>query len=94
MVHHDPEAQHIHSMSEGREIRKQKPDLEVVAEGMMTVAEVADALRLSRTTVYQLFETGQLAYCRFGRSRRIPKLAVLELAASKLTGGWSTGPVR
>ncbi len=59
---------------------------ELVRDGLMTVAEAVAFLRLSRSTVYALMDTGELAYVRIGRARRIPKRAVVALAAAHLKG--------
>jgi len=59
---------------------------ELVSDGLMTIAEVVAFLRLSRSTVYGLMDTGKLACVRFGRARRIPRLAVVKLAAANLVG--------
>ena len=40
-------------------------------ENFVTVAEVADRLRVSNMTVYRLIQAGQLAAVRVGRSYRI-----------------------
>jgi excisionase family DNA binding protein len=42
----------------------------------LTVAEVADMMRVSRMTVYRLVHAGQLPAIRFGRSFRVPESAV------------------
>lgn len=44
----------------------------------LTVAEVALAMRVSKMTVYRLVHTGDLPAVRFGRSYRVPELAVEE----------------
>ena len=44
--------------------------------GLMTVVEVAAALRVSRTTVYRLVHAGTLPGKRLGRSVRVPRHAV------------------
>ena len=43
----------------------------------LTVAEVADMMRVSRMTVYRLVHSGDLPAIRFGRSFRVPESAVL-----------------
>lgn len=56
----------------------------------LTVAEVADMMRVSRMTVYRLVHSGQLPAIRFGRSFRVPESAVaeaLEVVAPHLDGG-------
>ncbi len=42
----------------------------------LTVAEVADMMRVSNMTVYRLVHAGELPAVRFGRSFRIPESAV------------------
>ncbi len=57
---------------------------EMVRDGFADVAEAQGYLRLSRSTVYALMDSGDLAYARFGRSRRIPWRALHEYAARQL----------
>ena len=68
-----------------------KPDgvegLAMVGEGLMTVAEAAEFLRVSRSKLYQIMDAGELAYAKIGRGRRVPRRAVVELAARNLQGG-------
>lgn len=45
----------------------------------MTVAEVADQIRVSKMTVYRLVHSGELEAVRVGRSFRVPEHAVAEL---------------
>ncbi|MFC5502557.1 helix-turn-helix domain-containing protein [Lysinimonas soli] len=42
----------------------------------LTVAEVAEMMRVSNMTVYRLVHAGELPAVRFGRSYRIPESAV------------------
>ena len=42
----------------------------------LTVAEVADIMRVSKMTVYRLVHAGELPAVRFGRSYRVPETAV------------------
>lgn len=44
----------------------------------LTVAEVADMMRVSRMTVYRLVHAGELPAIRFGRSFRVPESAVAQ----------------
>lgn len=44
----------------------------------LTVAEVAEVMRVSRMTVYRLVHSGELPAIRFGRSFRVPERAVLK----------------
>ncbi|WP_188672073.1 helix-turn-helix domain-containing protein [Subtercola lobariae] len=42
----------------------------------LTVAEVADMMRVSKMTVYRMVHSGDLPAIRFGRSFRVPETAV------------------
>jgi excisionase family DNA binding protein len=42
----------------------------------LTVAEVAERMRVSRMTVYRLVHSGELPAVRFGRSFRVQRSAV------------------
>ncbi|EMQ98906.1 helix-turn-helix domain-containing protein [Paeniglutamicibacter gangotriensis] len=44
----------------------------------MTVAEVAEVMRVSKMTVYRLVHSGDLPAVQFGRSYRVPETAVQE----------------
>jgi excisionase family DNA binding protein len=44
----------------------------------LTVAEVAEIMRVSKMTVYRLVHSGELPAVRFGRSYRVPETAVTE----------------
>ena len=58
-----------------------------MAEGLegvprfLTVAEVADAMRVSKMTVYRMIHSGQMPAVRMGRSFRVPRRAVDDLIA-------------
>lgn len=53
----------------------------------LTVAEVADLMRVSRMTVYRLVHAGDLPAVQFGRSYRVPGSAVREfLRRSQVDG--------
>jgi excisionase family DNA binding protein len=43
---------------------------------LLTAAEVAALLRVSKMTVYRLVDTGQLTSMRIGRSHRITRAAL------------------
>ncbi len=45
----------------------------------LTVAEVADVMRVSKMTVYRMVHSGQLPAVRMGRSFRVPRKAVDDL---------------
>jgi excisionase family DNA binding protein len=49
---------------------------------LLTVAEVADSLRVSTMTVYRLINGGQLAAVRVGKNYRIPEPALEAYLAS------------
>lgn len=42
----------------------------------LTVAEVADIMRVSKMTVYRLVHSGEMPAVRVGRSYRVPRQAV------------------
>ncbi|WP_239394563.1 helix-turn-helix domain-containing protein [Frankia sp. CiP3] len=44
---------------------------------LLTPAEAAEQLGVGRTTVYELLNAGQLESVRIGRSRRIPRAALV-----------------
>lgn len=53
-----------------------KPELSDVR--FLTVAEVAELMRVSKMTVYRMVHAGQLPAVKFGRSYRVPESAVQE----------------
>jgi excisionase family DNA binding protein len=57
---------------------------DLVADGLLTVAETVAFLGICRSTIYALMASGRLPYAKFGRSRRIPRRAVIRLAANAL----------
>lgn len=59
----------------------------LVADGLLSVAEASALLSVSRSFLYAAMGRGELAYCRLGRTRRIPRRALIEFAASRLSGG-------
>jgi excisionase family DNA binding protein len=50
------------------------------------VAEAAHVLSISRSSVYVLMDRGDLAYAKFGKSRRVPKAALEEYQRKCLVG--------
>ena len=42
----------------------------------LTIAEVADIMRVSKMTVYRLVHSGELPAVRVGRSYRVPERAI------------------
>ena len=53
------------------------PDL--MGAPFLTVAEIAQRMRVSKMTVYRLVHSGELPAVRFGRSFRVQEAAVEEL---------------
>ena len=49
------------------------------APSFVTVAEVADLMRVSKMTVYRMIDRGELPAIRVGKSFRIPQVAVKQL---------------
>ena len=45
---------------------------------LMTPEEVSDSLRVSRSRVYLWIATGVLPSCTLGKSRRVPRQALLD----------------
>jgi excisionase family DNA binding protein len=58
---------------------------DLVIDGLARIAEAVTFLGLSRSKLYELMDCGDLPYVRLGRSRRIPRRALVELAARNLT---------
>lgn len=57
------------------------------APRFLTVAEVADLIRVSKMTVYRMVHAGEIPAVRVGRSFRVPQAAVEELLAHGV-GDW------
>jgi excisionase family DNA binding protein len=55
-------------------------------EKMLTVAEIATRMRVSKMTVYRLVHPGALNGVRFGRSYRVPETAVEQYLGSITSG--------
>jgi len=56
------------------------PDLE---DRLLTVAEVADTMRVSNMTVYRLIKSGQLPALRVGRNYRIRRADVQQFLVDR-----------
>ncbi len=63
----------------------------LVVDGLVRLAEAQKFTSLSRSKLYALMQRGELPYVQLGRARRIPRRALVELAARHLIGGWGTG---
>jgi excisionase family DNA binding protein len=59
----------------------------MVTDGLMTVEEARQFLRISRSTIYEIMDCGQLPYVKFGRNRRIPRRALIEFSTTNLVAG-------
>jgi excisionase family DNA binding protein len=49
---------------------------------LLTIAEAADALRISRSSIYRLFDAGQLAWVQIGASRRVTSTEIERFIAA------------
>ena len=56
----------------------------------LTVAEVAELMRVSKMTVYRLVHSGQMPAVQFGRSYRVPESAVEQYVRSASVEGESS----
>lgn len=64
-----------------------RPAADLIADGLLTVEQAGRLLSCSRSYLYARMDAGELPFVRLGRARRIPRRAVLEFAAARLTGG-------
>jgi excisionase family DNA binding protein len=55
----------------------------------LTVAEVAEVMRVSKMTVYRLVHSGEMPAVRFGRSYRVPESAVEQYLKGAVVDGRS-----
>jgi excisionase family DNA binding protein len=53
----------------------------------LTVAEVAQVMRVSKMTVYRLVHAGEMPAVRFGRSYRVPENAVEQYLKGAVVDG-------
>ena len=58
---------------------------EIVRDGCVSVKEAASFLGISKSTVYQLMESGELRYVRLGGRRLVPRRLLTQLLAQHLT---------
>jgi excisionase family DNA binding protein len=49
---------------------------------LLTIAEAAKALRISRSSIYRLFEGGELAWVQIGGSRRVTSAEIHRFIAA------------
>jgi excisionase family DNA binding protein len=58
----------------------------IVEDGLDTVESAKAFLQVSRSFLYGLMEAGKLEYVKLGKARRIPRRALIDLAARGLVG--------
>lgn len=58
---------------------------DVARAKFLTVAEVADIMRVSRMTVYRLVHSGELPAIRVGKSFRVPEEALTQYLRESAT---------
>lgn len=59
----------------------------LVEDGLLSIDEAMAFLSISRSTLYELMDKGLLPWSKIGRSRRIPRRALVSLAQLTLRGG-------
>ena len=59
----------------------------LVEDGLLSVSEAQEFTRLSRSDIYARMERGELAYCKLGRRRLIPRRALIDWLKTL----WSSG---
>jgi excisionase family DNA binding protein len=52
---------------------------------MLRVEEAADWLGISKGLVYTMVRNGEIPHCKFGRLVRVPRAALAEMKAGKVT---------
>ncbi len=63
-----------------------RSEIDLVQDGLAGLGEAVRFLGVSRSTIYVLMESGQLPYVKIGRARRIPRRALVRLAAENIHG--------
>src|SRR5688500_2251743 len=66
----------------GDNMEREEQDL--LAEGLMTVKQVCEYLQYSESAVWKLMADGHLCFTKVGGARRIPRVAVKRLVASRM----------
>jgi len=61
----------------------------LVEDGLLTVEDAAAFLGVKRSFLYSLMSSGRLPFVKIGKARRVPRRALVELAAEHLRGGWA-----
>lgn len=60
----------------------------LVGGGLMTVSEASQFSAQSKSSLYLAMDNGVLPYVKLGRSRRIPRRALIKYLTQNLIGGW------
>jgi hypothetical protein len=68
----------------GTKVANENERLGLVEDGLLTVGEAQDFSRLSRSDLYSRMERGELAYCKLGRRRLIPRRSLVEMVGRNL----------
>jgi excisionase family DNA binding protein len=55
-------------------------------EGFVSVNHAMQYLALCRASIYKLMDSGDIPYAKFGRSRRIPRAALIEFGKKNTVG--------
>ncbi len=55
-------------------------------EGLLSINAAAAFVGLSRSRLYELMDKGELAYCKLGGRRLVPRAGLMKLAAASLVG--------
>jgi excisionase family DNA binding protein len=61
---------------------------ELVQDGLISVAQAARFLSVSRSTMYKLMDSGNIRYLKVGRARRVPRKALIDFVAGNMVGDW------
>jgi len=61
-----------------------KERLDLLSEGLLDVREAENFSGLKKSKLYNLMQTGELAYVKIGSARRIPRKALVNLMAKNL----------
>jgi len=59
---------------------KDNGDTTLLEDGLLTIRQASEFCGLSRSDLYERMGRGELAYCRIGKRRLVPKRALIELA--------------
>lgn len=60
---------------------------QLVEGGLVSIEDAMAFLSVGRSTLYELMDKGLLPWSKIGRSRRIPRRALVRLAQLTLRGG-------